>query len=258
MRALCVVAVLFAVGCGSSESESPDLAVPIDMTVPLDMVVLKPECDVDTNSGCPTGQKCTVGTDNGTPRDLCFAISANPVGEGQPCMAVTSGTRSGDNCEPGLICLDFPGDGPHCRKPCLVRGECPSGSACVLNTPTSTVKTTDAGTFFLKACIADTGCDPVQQNVCSGGRNCYLSVPDDVGRAGLCLQDQAMGMAGADCDKQVACAPGFRCSGLGFCRRICYFMTPSGAPSGSGQCPSSEAPCDPLTATGIYGVCGGE
>ena len=103
------------------------------------MVELKPECDVFANTGCAAGQKCTVGTQNGTPRNLCFADRAITVGEGAVCMSVADGSgRTGDNCAPGLICLDFPGDGPHCRKPCFVRAHCAGGQACVLTTPTST------------------------------------------------------------------------------------------------------------------------
>lgn len=259
MRLSLALAALVVVGCGSSDKMPPDLAVPVDMTVPVDLQTLPPECDVDTNTGCPSGQKCTVGTDNGTPRDLCFAVSTNPVGEGMPCMAVTAGTRSGDNCAPGLICLDFPGDGPHCRKPCYVRAECPAGSGCVLTTPTATTKNTDAGLAFLSACAVDTGCDPVAQTVCTGGLSCYLSPPDDVGRVGLCLTNQKMGMAGDDCDRQVACAPGFRCAGLGFCRRYCYYQTPPNAPAGAGSCPAGEEPCDKFSSSGpYYGICGSE
>ncbi|HEX8953443.1 MAG TPA: hypothetical protein VF945_16420, partial [Polyangia bacterium] len=203
MKSIAFVAlVLAAAGCGDdSTSGAADMAVPLDLTPPGDMTVLKPECDVFANTGCPSGQKCTVGTQNGTPRDLCFAISANPVGDGATCMAVDDGSgRTGDNCAPGLVCEDFPGDGPHCRKPCYVRADCAAGQACVLTTRTGTQRMTEAGTQFLHTCGSDDGCDPVAQNVCSGGRHCWLSPPDDVGRVGICLMPLPPGgMAGDVC-----------------------------------------------------------
>ena len=257
MRPLFAVALIVA-GCGaSSEMPSADLGVAADLSA--EVMALPPECDVYRDSGCPDGQKCTIGSDHGQPRDLCFAISANPLGEGAACAAVTVGDRSGDDCAPGLICLDFPGDGPRCRKPCFQRSDCPAGGGCVLGTPTSTIGTVDGGTFILKACIADSACNPIAQSGCANGRACYLSPPDDVGRVAMCLTTQTSGMAGDDCDRQVACAPGFRCNGFGFCRRLCYYGMPDGgAPAGAGTCPAVEGPCDRLALGGIYGICGAE
>lgn len=256
--ALCAVAGV--AGCGDSGNRPPDLAVALDLSIGLDMTRLPPECDVFANSGCPAGQKCTIGTDRGTPRDLCFAVSANSLGEGAACMAVTSGDRSGDDCAPGLICLDFPGDGPHCRKPCYVRGNCAAGQGCVLTTPTSTLKQTEAGIEVLRACIAGTNCDPVAQTVCSGGRGCWLSPADDVGRLGICLVSRHDTMAGGSCAAQADCAAGFRCDSLLFCRRYCYFQMPDGgAPGGSGSCPPAEGACDRFSFSGpLYGICGSQ
>jgi hypothetical protein len=257
-----VVALALVAGCGDSDNNTAaaDMSVVLDLLPPGDMVVLEAECDVFSNTGCPAGQKCTIGTQNGTPRDLCFAVSATTVGEGASCMAVVSGSRAGDNCDPGLICLDFPGDGPHCRKPCFVRGECPSGKGCVLLTPTSTQRKVDGGTEVLHACAADDECDPVAQTRCTGGRACWLSPPDDVGRLGICLMTLMPGMAGASCVNQADCAPGFRCAGLGFCRRYCYFEMPDGgAAGGIGSCPATEGLCDRFSFSGpLYGICGAE
>lgn len=257
MRGLFVVAVL-AVGCGGSARPAPpDLAVAADLSAAV--MPLPAECDVYRDSGCPAGEKCTIGTDHGQPRDLCFAVAPNPLGEGAACSAVTAGDRAGDDCAPGLVCLDFPGDGPHCRKPCFLRGDCPSGGGCVLSTPTSTIGTVDGGSFVLRACIADAACNPIAQSGCAGGRACYLSPPDDVSRVTFCLTTQMPGMPGDDCDRQAACAPGMRCNGFGFCRRLCYYDVPDGgAPAGAGTCPAVEGPCDRLALGGIYGVCGAE
>ena len=264
MKRAAFAILLVVAGCGDdTTSGGADLAVPADLTVAGDMVELKPECDVFANSGCAVGQKCTVGTQNGTPRDLCFAISTTTVGEGAACLSVSDGSgRTGDNCAPGLICLDFPGDGPHCRKPCYVRAHCAGGQACVLTTPTATQQMTEAGVHFLHGCALDEGCDPVAQTVCSGDRHCWLSPPDDVGRVGICLVSLGSGMAGDTClgSKQAQCAPGFRCDDFGFCRRYCYFEAPDGgATAGAGGCPATEGTCGRFGFSGpLYGICGAE
>jgi hypothetical protein len=268
MRTLTVLCLaLVAGGCGDDASTSmtaADMAVEIDdLTPPGDMVVLKAECDVFANSGCPSGQKCTVGTQNGTPRDLCAPVSATTVGTGASCMSVDIGNgRTGDNCAPGLICLDFPGDGPHCRKPCYARGDCP-GQACVFTTPTSTQRMSEAGVQTLHACANDDGCDPVAQNVCSGGRKCWLSPPDNIGRVGVCLMPLSPGgMAGDACvgAMQAGCAPGFRCDNFDFCRRYCYYTAPDGGTtSGTGSCGATEGTCNRFEFSGpLYGICGNQ
>jgi hypothetical protein len=241
-----------------------DMAVVIeDMTPAGDMVVLKPECDVFTNTGCLVSEKCTIGTQNGTPRDLCYKIATSTKNLGESCSSISlfADGRTGDDCAPGLICLDFPGDGPHCRKPCYVRSDCP-GQACVFTTPTSTPRKTDAGdTQTLHACANDDGCDPVAQNVCSGGRGCWLSPPDDVGRVGVCLMPlPPRGTNGAACEgtKQAGCAPGFRCDNFNFCRRYCYYQQPDGGVLTSG-CQPGEGVCDRFEFSGAtYGICGVE
>lgn len=260
MRLLGVMVAMLSFGCGDDGGSAPDMAVVLDLTV-QDLVVLAPECDVFGNSGCPTGEKCTVGTQNGTPRDLCFAVSDNPKMVGAECSFVGDGSgRFGDDCAPGLICLDFPGDGPHCRRPCYQRGDCAGGDACVFTTPTGTVRQTEGGMFALRACAQDSGCDPVAQTVCTGGRKCWLAPADDVGRAGVCLVNRMAGMAGAECMAQVDCAAGFRCAGQGFCRRYCYFTMPDGgAAPGQGDCPAAEGVCDRFSYSGpLYGICGAQ
>jgi hypothetical protein len=116
---------------------------------------------------------------------------------------------------------------------------------------------TDAGTQALKACKQPDGCDPVAQNVCTGGKGCWISPADDVGRVGLCLTNANMGMYGATCVNQVDCAPGFRCAQFNFCRRYCYFSPPDGGATG-GTCPAAEGPCDPFFGSQFFGVCGAQ
>jgi hypothetical protein len=111
--------------------------------------------------------------------------------------------------------------------------------------------------LLLQSCIAGTGCDPVAQSGCTGSSACYFSPPDDVGRVTTCLVPVGAGQAGADCQRAVDCAPGFRCEGLGFCRRLCYFSPPDGGSAVSGACPPAEGVCDLFYgSTDRYGVCG--
>src|SRR5262249_8128043 len=204
-------------GGGDDGGGPPDMAVPSDMTA-LDLTVLAPECDVFAQTGCNAPLRCTIGTQGGTPRAICVPAAANPVAEGNACMAVPDDQgRMGDNCATGLVCLDFPGDGPHCRRPCFARTQCGAGNGCVFTSPVGVTRDdADAGTEALAFCAHDDGCDPVAQTKCSGGRGCWLSPPDDVGRLGVCLMNLKPGMAGADCKAQAECAPGFRCDGQGF------------------------------------------
>jgi hypothetical protein len=141
-----------------------------------------------------------------------------------------------------------------------VRSHCQAGEGCVLTTPSSSLQQSEAGTFRLKACAVDTGCDPVAQNVCSGGRHCYLSPPDDIGRVGICLMNLMGGMAGAPCAAQAECTPGFRCESLGLCRRYCYYLSPDGGvAAGAGTCPAGEGVCDRFAYSGpVYGICGAQ
>jgi hypothetical protein len=253
IAALCLA---LAAGCGSSSGSSRDMSVELDMTAP-NIDAGPPECDVVSDTGCMSGDKCTIGSDHGGARDLCFPVAANPVAEGGDCVSVTMGARSGDNCAAGLVCVDFPGDGAKCRRPCFVRGQCPTGSGCVVTTTSGTTATFDIGTYPLRACYADVGCDPVMQTVCSGGKACYLSGADDQGRVTACLTPQSTGTAGASCNGIAGCAGGFRCDPLQFCRRYCYFATATGGTPTTGQCPANEGACEPFyQSTQQYGVCG--
>jgi hypothetical protein len=261
MRFATALSLVLLAGCGDDGGGPPDMSASLaDMTV-QDMVTLDPECDVFTQTGCSSPLRCTIGTQGGTPRAICVPAAANPLGEGAACMAVPDAQgRMGDNCATGLVCLDFPGDGPHCRRPCYERAHCGAGNGCVFTSPARATRTdADAGDELLAFCAHDDGCDPVAQTVCTGDRHCWLSPADDVGRLGVCLMNLAPGMAGADCKAQAECAPGFRCNGLGFCRRYCYFDTPDGgAQPGQGECPAAEGICDRFSFPAIYGICGGQ
>lgn len=259
-RALAVVAVLALGGCGKSagkvhEGGAADLAVGADAASGL-----AAECDVFTNTGCPSGQRCTIGTDHGQPRDLCFAIAAAPLDElfsCQPVVDASDSSRTGDTCAAGLVCMPMAGDYDRCRRPCYMRADCAAGQGCVVPTSTSDLRSDDAGLFELRGCQPDNGCDPIAQTVCFAGNKCYLSLFDDVGRVGECLIP-GTGQAGSLCGNITDCAPGFRCDNGNFCRRYCYY---AGAPDAGalGACPSDEGVCDLFTESGeVYGICGAE
>ncbi len=254
---LAVVAVLALGGCGKSTAKPHDGGVDLAAGDGAAATGLPPECDVLTDTGCPAGERCTIGTDNGQPRDLCFATVANPLGEDFVCAPVTAGTRTGDDCAPGLVCMPLAGDYATCRRPCYQRADCAAGQGCVVPTSTSTLRNDDGGTFVLRGCSNNIGCDPIAQNVCTPGTGCYLSTFDDVGRVSECLLPGS-GQAGSLCTNITDCAPGFRCDNGTFCRRYCYF---DGAPDGGalGGCPADEGVCDLFVDSGgVYGICGSE
>jgi hypothetical protein len=251
LATLAVAVVFTLAGCGDDTTRT------VDMSVGLDLAPTPPECDVLENRGCPAGEKCTVGVEAGNPRDLCFRVAAAPLPADAACAPVTVGDRTGDDCAPGLICVDLPGSGGgRCRRPCYQRHDCASGQGCVVLTATSTLRSDDAGTFALHACASDTACDPVAQSGCAAGTGCYLSVADDEGRIGLCLS-AGPGQVGATCARLQDCAPGLRCEGLGFCRHYCYFEPRDGGVPGT--CPPSEGVCDRFAFSPTqYGVCGAQ
>lgn len=257
MRVAMLSCCVLLAACGSS-STATDMAVTVinDLSMP-DVDAGPSECDVLSNTGCPAGDKCTIGTDDGAPRDICFPVAAAPVALGGDCMSVTMGKRVGDNCAAGLSCITYFGEGAKCRAPCYIHSDCPAGSGCFVVTISNTTRTDEGGTNTLRACHVDDGCDPVAQTVCTSPKACYLSGADDVGRYGVCLMPTKMGMDGDDCANLGECAPGFRCDLFGFCRRYCYYETAGGGIPTTGQCPSGEGTCQLFPdEDDQYGICG--
>jgi hypothetical protein len=259
MRLSLACCCLLISACGSSAKNGNDMAMVVtDMTVP-NIDAGPSECNGLTNTGCPSGDKCTIGTDHGAPREICFPIAASPVAEGGDCMSVTMGERVGDNCAAALDCVNYAGEGAKCRRPCYLRADCAAGNACVVLTVSNTTFTPDGGfPLPLSTCHSDDGCDPVAQGKCTGGKGCYLSRPDDVGRVGVCLTPSSTKMDGEACNRTVpGCAPGFRCDEFSICRRYCYYQTPTGAPPTTGQCPANEGTCELFPGSNdTYGICG--
>jgi hypothetical protein len=232
------------------------MALVMDLSVP-DVDAGPSECNPVAGSGCPSGEKCAIGTDHGAPREICFPIAASPVPEGGSCMSVMMGARVGDNCAAGLSCTVYVGEGAKCRRPCFMRNDCAIGSACIVSTVSNTIETPDGSTpLILRTCHRDDGCDPVVQDKCTSGTSCYMSLPDDAGRVGVCLTPGTK-MRGATCGTLTDCAPGFRCDDFGFCRRLCYYETSSGGTPTTGLCPAGEGTCELFFGSSdSYGICG--
>jgi hypothetical protein len=255
MRLSLLCGCILVSACGASNT-SNDMMMVMDMSVP-DVDAGPSECNPVVGGVCPSGEKCTIGTDHGAPREICFPLAASPVSEGGTCSSVMMGSRVGDNCGPGLSCVVYPGEGARCRRPCFVRTDCQSGSACIASTVSNTIEIPDSGQpVILRTCHSDDGCDPVKQSGCSGGKACYLSLSDDVGRVGVCIVPGGK-TSGAACRSIVDCAPGLRCDEFGFCRRLCYYQTTSGAAPTTGLCPSGEGTCELFFGgSDAYGICG--
>jgi hypothetical protein len=232
-------------GCHSSGSGNA-----MDMSM-----ALVAECDVLKQTGCSGGKKCTIGLQDGQPRDLCFDVISPAAQLGAACQQLTGGNISGDNCAAGLVCTTFASQ-TKCRVPCYLRSDCPTGSACIAPTASTSVRSVAGQDYGLAACVPTSDCDPIAKTGCGVGQVCYFSAADDVGISDLCLMPTGNGMAGDDCKKARDCAAGFKCSGLGFCRRLCYYEPPDGG-AGLGTCPPGEGACTPFYfSTDEYGTCG--
>jgi hypothetical protein len=93
----------------------------------VDMSAAMAPCDVASQTGCPSGDKCIPAFGKGSGSSTC--VAAGSVAEGQPCTPSTSNTTLNDNCAGGLICDDDgPGSVNVCRKICTADSGC-SGSA---------------------------------------------------------------------------------------------------------------------------------
>jgi len=250
------VAVLLA-GCvggdDSTDGPPPDLIVH-DMTPPDAM---PPVCDVLAQTGCAPGTHCTVGKINGKTQNLCFPDAAHPLPEGSPCMPkAPDGVTQGDDCAVGLACTSEIGD-LKCRKLCLQHTDCKASQACVGPTGSNqTGNVLGVDGVAVASCVDDTGCDPILQTGCPTGTRCMLSRSDFTTRVTICgLMVTGQGAPGADCTSSLDCAAGVRCSGLGFCRQLCYPMGPGSPAPGMGGCPSGYM-CSPIGGTNDkFGEC---
>jgi hypothetical protein len=259
MRFTVIFLAVIAAGCGDDSSGMDGGAV--DMIVPHDLVPQQdqapPVCDVLAQTGCSAGQHCTVGKINGTPQNLCFMNAANPLAEGAACMPVSPDSVTvGDTCAAGLACVNEIGD-VRCRKLCLAHEDCGANQACVALTGSNQTGTVLGVTdVAVNACVDDSGCDPIMQTGCPTGTRCVITRSDFVARVTVCGQNvTGQGKPGDECASSLDCAAGVRCSGLGFCRQLCYPLVSGNPPVGQGGCPSGFM-CTPISAADSkYGEC---
>ncbi len=159
MRKLLCIAFAFVSGCSGCD-EDPDI-MPLDMTVPLDGGV----CNVLTQAGCATGEKCTWLLDAVMPQYVghigCAMAGAADVG--QQCMYGAPGATGFDNCKAGLVCGNFGGGQGICKQICDQDGgqpTCDGQHVCVTYADLfSTGDTTPAA-----GGVCDQACDPLADN----------------------------------------------------------------------------------------------
>lgn len=176
---------------------------------------------------CPVGEKCNAWDSSGGgawDANACFAIDPAPVGVGDVCTVVGSGTSGVDNCELGAMCwgVDVMTNEGTCVALCTgtpMAPVCaPAGTSCVIE---------NGGVLTL--CLP--ACDPLLQD-CAAGDGCYL-VGDDF----VCAPDAsgAQGVDGDDCAFINVCDPGLYCAdstsveacfGIGCCTPFCDLSAP--------------------------------
>ncbi len=251
MRAWLVLVVV--AGCSNTaEVGSSDLSATDDMGPPIDAAgTYGAACDVTSKTSCLTGLHCS-STPNG---DQCIPDPPSPIPPGGPCTPITFGAVVGDFCTPGTQCIDFDGTSL-CRPGCFQHSDCPNDGFCVAPTASSaTMRVPGQGMVPFSACVDDSGCDPVLQTGCDAGGTCYFSGADDVGRARVCDTKHGSQPPDTSCASHRDCAPGESCSGLGFCRLLCYRLPIDTDGGIVGACPDGTT-CNPFFGSGdTYGIC---
>jgi hypothetical protein len=257
MRFTALLVAALVAGCSGGDDTD---ASPADMLVVHDMTppdAPPPVCDVLAQTGCSAGQHCTVGTVNGMGQNLCWPDPVNPLAPGDACKPTSmDGVTFGDNCQKGYVCQNEIGD-LRCRKLCVQHSDCAANQACSGPTgsnQTATVLGVDG--VAVAACVDDSGCDPILQTGCPAGQRCLISRSDFIARVTVCgIMVNGQGAPGAECASSLDCAAGVRCSGLGFCRQICYPAASGNPAPGQGGCPANFM-CDEIPGTnGMFGEC---
>ena len=209
----------FLVGGGAGHGRRVD-----DLTPPGDMVDAQGRSA--TSSPTPAvrrAQKCTIGTQNGTPRDSVLSpSSATTVGAGARCAtrSTIGNGRAGDNCarRPHLPRL------PRRRAAvpeAVLRARATAPRQGVRLSPRRRGRSgmTEGGVQALHALRRRRRLRPGRADGVHGRAQAAGSRrPTTSRRVGMCLNALSPGMAGDTCTAQADCAPGFRCDSLLFCR----------------------------------------
>ena len=163
------------------------------------------ECMIGVDD-CPPGEKCVPYAPNGTDYydTRCVPVAADPVGEGEPCVAEGSSGSGFDNCDVGLSC--FPADAETLEGHCSVI--CGAGEE--IQPLCSFEQQCAEFNNGYAICLAI--CSPIIQDCLIPGEGCYWA-PDD--EAALCVPPvfgPGDGSLGAACDVVNGCMPGLNCT----------------------------------------------
>ncbi|MGC4116075.1 MAG: hypothetical protein QM765_16120 [Myxococcales bacterium] len=155
-----------------------------------------PACDPFAQTGCQSGQKCTLADD--TPTWTCGAAGTKT--DQQTCA-------SDGDCVAGTVCLNF-GNGFKCTSLCSATKTCPTGQDCLGGSPSST------SPF---ACMPTPPCNPLTQDCANSDEGCFPKSQTEW----ACFH--SMGKAtGAACTYANDCIEGDVCNGNpGTCLQLC-------------------------------------
>lgn len=192
-------------------------------------------CDLVSNTGCDTGQRCSI-----TSSALPVTTGCITAGAGTDGVSCTDDT----GCAASFLCVESV-----CKHVCCVgstAGECGVGFAC------DRELTLTGGRSGVGICDATVDCDLDAQTGCSGTDTCILLGGDG---SRQCRPSTGTLAENAACDTaNDQCGMGLQClqldAGAALCRRFCD------AAAMPTTCPGSET-CGRIVVTGMadLGVC---
>ncbi|MEK6608958.1 MAG: hypothetical protein AABZ30_14960, partial [Myxococcota bacterium] len=184
-------------------------------------------CDPACQTGCATGEKCT----------LVGAGMLDCVEEGEFAACAEGCSEAADDCEAGALCL-AEGSATRCARYCWDDEDCPSGELCNL----AVDPTFDPD---ITVCSTVEGCAPLAAaSGCGDGEGCYVvggECPDGASTGTSvtdCVVITGEAVAGEDCCFLNECPSGHSCVAGG---------TP-GACTGGGDAGICAPLCDGETA----------
>jgi hypothetical protein len=203
-----------------------------------DMSAAMPACDVTTQMGCPSGEKC-VPSFAGRGGLSAMCVPTGSVMEGQPCMPASGGGNTlNDNCAGGLICdNDGPDSANVCRRVCTADSTCTNGQRCGLLFNASYGVCLPTCTAFGTGCPAGNDCSVPFDDIAA-------TQASEVGFF-VCKKTGSVG-AWKPCQKDSDCAAGLACDPQAGCFPVCDAMHACGDAPGDG----GVLMCSPLVSQG--------
>jgi hypothetical protein len=223
----------------------------VDLTGFASSQDLAVNCNVYTQSGCGTNEKCTFGPQ-------CLADGT--VATGAQC-----GSNMGaDDCIHGNICLSNPGSTiSDCRQFCLVDGDCKESAAggVTTNLPRCLLQVSDgpaldAGVLGSVCTVACNAAPAAGALGCAMGLNCSIWDDNNKNQFTDCGTAGAVG-DGGDCttNGNYDCTPGYNCVAftmgtitVNHCRKGCRQGL-------NGDCPGGYGCVSPSGNNVMYGFC---